>query len=316
MLTNDTVKTFLNNNPALSLTALEKESGIPAGVLGKVMRGERSLNENHLKKLKPVLTKYGFNQTNGKATARVISIVNHKGGVGKTTTTINLGKALALKGKKVLVVDMDSQGNLSQGLGMDEPDGQVVHALLHDKPLPIYPIEENFDLSPSDLDLADADIELVQSIAGFNRLRKAIAPVRSRYDYILIDCPPSLNIMTSSAMVAADSCLITLQPEIAALKGLDKILSRIEQIREEINEELSVEGIVFTMVKKNLVVHQDNMDYVKQTLPQMRIFDSMIRNNVALTESQTVQEDIFRYNDKSNGAEDYMNLANELINGK
>jgi chromosome partitioning protein len=313
MLTHEDAIAFLKKNPALAISTLEKEANLPSGVLSKAVRGERTLNKDHLRNLSPILTKYGYKESSKESIAKVICVANHKGGVGKTTTTLNLGRALTLLGKKVLVVDLDSQGNLSQGLGVDEPKEQVVHALLQEKPLPTLNIAENFDLSPSDLELAEADLELVQTIGGFNRLNKAIRPLRSKYDFVLIDCPPSLNIITSSAMVASDSCLITLQPEIAAVKGLDKLLSRIERIREEINEGLQVEGILFTMVNKRLVVHQSNIEYVKSSLPAFRFFNTMIRENVSLTESQSAQKDVFEYSKDSIGAQDYMELAKELL---
>lgn len=313
MLTNESAITFLKKNPALSISTLEKEANLPSGVLSKAVRGERTLNKDHLRNLQPILEKYGYKEPSPESSTKVICIANHKGGVGKTTTTLNLGRALSLLGKRVLVIDLDSQGNLSQGLGVDEPKEQVAHALLREEPLPIVNIAENFDLSPSDLELAEADLELVQIIGGFNRLNKAIRPIRNKYDFILIDCPPSLNIITSSAMVAANSCLITLQPEIAAIKGLDKLLSRIERIREEINDGLQVEGILFTMVNKRLVVHQSNMEYVKSSLPSFRFFETIIRENVALTEAQSAQKDIFEYAKDSIGAQDYMDLAKELL---
>ncbi|MEH0153312.1 ParA family protein [Limibacter armeniacum] len=305
---------FLNGNPALSLSALEKEAGLSKGLLSKVQRGERQLNDKHLLQLKPILVKYGFNQqANNSGKAKVISIINHKGGVAKTTTAINLGKALSLLGKKVLLVDIDAQGNLSQALGIDQPEKQLVNALLDDEPLPIYNISENLDLSPSDLELADADLELVQQIGGFNRLNKVLQPVLNDYDYVLVDCPPALNIITNAALVAADSCLITLQPEISAIKGLDKLLSRVQQVQEEINDKLTVEGVVFTLVKNQLVIHQENMDYVKEALAGFRVFESVIRVNVAITESQSAQQDVFSYQPKSNGADDYMSLAYEVL---
>ncbi len=316
MLTNDTVINFLKKNQVFSLTELEKESGLPNGLLSKVLRGDRKLNSNHLKSIKPVLKKYGFQDKMGKKAAKVICIVNHKGGVGKTTTTINLSKAFCMKGKKVLVIDMDSQGNLSQGFGLDEPERQVVNSLLNEEPLPIFKVDDNLDIAPSDLELAGADLDLVQTIGGFNRLNKSIRPVVDKYDYILIDCPPALNIFTTSAMVAANSCLITLQPEISAIKGLDKILSTIEKVQEEINEDLKIEGIVFTLVKKRLVVHQSNMDYIKESLPGFNIFETMIRENVALTEAQSAQTDIFSYDKNSHGAMDYMNLAEEILSNE
>ncbi|TDB67566.1 ParA family protein [Arundinibacter roseus] len=312
MLTNDDVVGILNQNPALSLSILEKEAGLPSSTLSKALAGRRILNEKHLSALTPVLSKYGFAHGFVRK-ARVIAVINHKGGVGKTTTTINLGKALALKKYRVLMVDMDSQGNLSQSLGIDEPDTQVVHTLLKNTPLITVPLGENYDLAPSDLELAYADLELVQAVGGVNQLRNALAPLLNRYDYILIDCPPALNIFTNSALVAADSCLITLQPEASAMKGVSNLFDRIFQVRDRINYTLKVEGVLLTMVDKRLKVHRDMIEYIKQTLADFRIFETDIRNNVAVKESQIAQQDIFTYAPQSNAAEDYMKLANELI---
>lgn len=312
MLTNNEVLGFLNQNPALSLSILEKEAGLPSSTLSKAMAGHRILNDKHLVALAPVLRKYGLLEENKKK-AKVIAVINHKGGVGKTTTTINLGKALALKNRRVLMVDMDSQGNLSQSLGIDEPDAQVVHTLLKNIPLVTYPLAEYYDLAPSDLELAYADLELVQAVGGVNQLRNALVPLLSRYDYILIDCPPALNIFTNSALVASDSCLITLQPEASAMKGVSNLFDRIFQVRDRINYSLKVEGILLTMVDKRLKVHRDMIAYIKQTLGDFRIFETDIRNNVTVKESQIAQQDIFTYAPQSNAAEDYMKLANELL---
>jgi len=311
MLTNDAVVEFLGQNPALSLSILEKEAGLPSSTLSKAMAGRRTLNEKHLLTLIPVLSKYGFSGS-ARRKAKVYSVINHKGGVGKTTTTINLGKALALKNYRILMVDMDSQGNLSQSLGIDEPEVQVVHTLLKNIPLVTHSIDERYDLAPSDLELAYADLELVQAVGGVNQLRNALAPLLDRYDYILIDCPPALNIFTNSALVASDACLITLQPEASAMKGVSNLFDRIFQVRDRINYTLKVEGVLLTMVDRRLKVHRDMIDYIKQTLVDFRIFDSEIRNNVAVKESQIAQQDIFTYAPQSNAAEDYMKLAIEL----
>jgi len=312
MLTHDQAISFIKDNPVLTISELEKEAGLPKSLLSQALAGKRVLNKKHLSALYPVVTKYGFEDTK-VSDVKIISVVNHKGGVGKTTTTINLGRALAILKKKVLVIDMDSQGNLSQGLGMDEPDSQVVNALLKNEKLPVFEIAENLYLSPSDLELVEAEPELLQLIGGFNRLKKVLRTVQDEYDFILIDCPPSLNILTSNAMVASHSCLICLQPEIAAIKGLDKILNRVEQVQEDINGMFNVEGIVFTLVDKRLVAHQMNMKTVLEEVPHLKVFESIIRQNVALTESQMAQQDIFDYDKNSNGAEDYMNLAKELL---
>lgn len=311
MLSHDKSILFLRRNPALSISILEKEAGLPNSTLAKALGGDRILNAKHLNALYPILVKYGYNESQYKK-ARVISIVNHKGGVGKTTTTINLGKALVKLGFKILLIDMDSQGNLSQSLGIDNPEKQVVDALLKNEELPVVIINENYHLSPSDLDLAYADLELVQAVGGVNQLKNRLNPLRELYDYILIDCPPALNIFTNSALVASNGCLVTLQPEVSAMKGVNNLFERISQIRERINPELVVEGIVLTMVDKRLKVHRDMIEYINQSLNNFRIYDTQIRINVALKESQISQINIFDYDNNSNGATDYMSLAKEF----
>jgi chromosome partitioning protein len=311
MLSHDKTILFLRRNPALSISILEKEAGLPNSTLAKALGGDRILNAKHLNALYPILVKYGYNESQYKK-ARVISIVNHKGGVGKTTTTINLGKALVKLGFKVLLVDMDSQGNLSQSLGIDNPEKQVVNALLKNEDLPVVVIGENYHLSPSDLELAYADLELVQAVGGVNQLKNKLNPLRESYDYILIDCPPALNIFTNSALVASNGCLVTLQPEVSAMKGVNNLFERISQVRERINPELMVEGIVLTMVDKRLKVHRDMIEYVNQSLNNFKIYNTQIRINVALKESQISQINIFDYDNNSNGAADYLNLAKEF----
>jgi chromosome partitioning protein len=311
MLSHDKSILFLRRNPALSISILEKEAGLPNSTLAKALGGDRILNAKHLNSLYPILVKYGYNESQYKK-ARVISIVNHKGGVGKTTTTINLGKALVKLGFKVLLVDMDSQGNLSQSLGIDNPEKQVVNALLKNEDLPVVIIDENYHLSPSDLELAYADLELVQAVGGVNQLKNKLNPLRELYDYILIDCPPALNIFTNSALVASNGCLVTLQPEVSAMKGVNNLFERISQVRERINPELVVEGIVLTMVDKRLKVHRDMIEYVNQSLNNFKIYNTQIRINVALKESQISQINIFDYDNSSNGAADYLNLAKEF----
>ncbi|MDZ7896945.1 MAG: ParA family protein [Arcicella sp.] len=311
MLSHDKSILFLRRNPALSISILEKEAGLPNSTLAKALGGDRILNAKHLNALYPILIKYGYNQSQYKK-ARVISIVNHKGGVGKTTTTINLGKALVKLGFKVLLIDMDSQGNLSQSLGIDNPEKQVVNALLKNEDLPVAIINENYHLSPSDLELAYADLELVQAVGGVNQLKNKLNPLRELYDYIFIDCPPALNIFTNSALVASNGCLVTLQPEVSAMKGVNNLFERISQVRERINPELVVEGIVLTMVDKRLKVHRDMIEYVNQSLSNFKIYNTQIRINVALKESQISQINIFDYDNNSNGASDYMNLAKEF----
>jgi len=312
MFSNKDVIEFLGSNPALSVSILEKEAALPSSTLSKAIAGKRTLNDRHLAALTPVLEKYGLS-AGSQRQARVLSIINHKGGVGKTTTTINLGRALSLRAKRVLMVDMDSQGNLSQSLGVDEPEAQVAHTLLKSTPLFIHSIEKGYDLAPSDLELAYADLELVQAVGGVNQLRNALTPLLNQYDYILIDCPPALNIFTNSALVASDSCLVTLQPEASAMKGVSNLFDRIFQVRDRINYNLKIEGILLTMVDRRLKVHRDMIEYINQTLGNFRIFKSEIRNNVTVKESQIAQQDLFTYSPNCNAAEDYMKLADEIL---
>lgn len=312
MITSDKVLNFLKNKEGLTLAKVEKEASIPKGTLSKALNGERELNQDHLSKLYPVLVSYGWKEFY-HSKAKVIAVVNHKGGVGKTTTTLNLGRALVLLNYKVLVIDMDSQGNLSQALGIDSPDKQVMHAIIDDEPLPIYSIAPNFDLSPSDLSLASRETEMIRMVLSELQLQRSIAPKLSEYDYILIDCPPALNVFTTSALIAANSCLITLQPEISALKGVKGLFDHIFQVQRRLNSGLHIEGVLLTLVDNRLNIHRDIIEQVRSQLNSFKIFNTQIRMNVALKESQISQVDIFGYDDSSNGAKDYMNLAKEII---
>lgn len=312
MLSQELVLKFLRHNPALSVTSLEKEASLPKGTLLKTVNNERNLNEKHLNALLPILTKYGYSP-NLYQNARVISIINHKGGVGKTTTTGSLGEALSLRGFKVLMLDMDSQGNLSQILGIDSPEKQIMDALLKGEELPIVNIAPNLDLSPSDIDLAKAEIELIVSIGGVLRLKNKLSPLLHLYDYILLDCPPSLNALTSSALIASKSCLITLQPEISAVKGLNSLLDRIYEIRTNLNPTLEIDGIVFTMVKKNSV-HDGVKEHVRQSMTNFRVFKTEIKHLVDFQKSQIEQITISKFAENSEAAKLYAEFSTEFSN--
>ncbi|BDD13020.1 sporulation initiation inhibitor Soj (plasmid) [Fulvitalea axinellae] len=246
---------------------------------------------------------------------KVIAIVNHKGGVGKTTTTANLGKALSLAGEKVLLVDIDPQGNLSQTFGIENPDRQVVDALVEGGKLPEELVCENLCLAPSGLELVDAETSLANEITGFAKLRKALRPIRDSYDYILIDCPPSLNILSQNAIVSSDSVLIPVEPTYYASNGLERILNVIEDIREEINDSLEVEGLVFTMVDGRLAIQKHIREEVRSSFEDLDIFNTEIRRNVTLQESSSQRQDVFSYDAKSRGATDYRSLAEEVRRG-
>ena len=312
MLTHDEVYNFLKKKTTLSQSGLNKEAGLPTGTLAKAMSGQRTLTEAHLKALEPTLRQYGIEDFLSRR-AIVLAIVNHKGGVGKTTTTINLGKGLVNRGQAVLLIDMDSQGNLSQSLGVHNPEHQLIQTLTQHGPMPILPLFENYHLVPSDLELARAEAELIKTPSGVLRFRNALATLLPRYDYILIDCPPSLNIFTYSALVASTAALVVLEPEASSVKGMYNLLELIHDIKDSFNPRLVIEGILMAQVNPHLVLHRELMGKVKEDLQGHPFFRTEIRQNVALAESQYVGKDIFDYKPSSTGAIDYQALADEVV---
>lgn len=312
MLTHEEVYAFLKRKSTLSHSGLTKESGLPTGTLAKAMNGQRKLTESHLKALEPILLQYGIDDFRNRR-ATVLSIVNHKGGVGKTTTTINLGKGLANRQQSVLLVDMDSQGNLSQSLGIHNPEQQLMQALTQGSPLPIVSLSSNYHMVPSDLELAKAEAELIKTPSGVLRFRNALAPLLMKYDYILVDCPPSLNIYTYSALVASSAALVVLEPEASAVKGMYNLLELIQDIKESFNPKLKVEGIVMAQVNPQLVLHRELMGKVRDDLKGQPFYKTEIRQNVAIAESQYVGKTIFDYKPNSMGAVDYQSLADEVF---
>lgn len=312
MLTHDEVVRFLKKKSTLSHSGLNKEAGLPTGTLAKAVNGQRTLTETHLKALEPVLNQYGIEEFRNRR-ATVLAVVNHKGGVGKTTTTINLGKGLANRGQSVLLIDMDSQGNLSQSLGIHNPEQQLFQALTQSAPMPVLTLQPNYHLVPSDLELSRAEAELTKTPSGVLRFRNALAPLLTQYDYILIDCPPSLTIFTYSALVASSAALVVLEPEASAVKGMYNLLELIHDIKESFNPRLRIEGIVMARVSQNRVLHRELMAQVRNDLKGQPFFKTEIRQNVALAESQYVGKDIFDYKANSTGAVDYQALADEVV---
>jgi chromosome partitioning protein len=312
MITSELVIKFLNMKPALNRTQIEKEAGIPSRILYKVVDGLAKLNETHLSKLEPVLRQYGYSDELFSK-ARVISIVNHKGGVGKTTSTINIGKALNLLGNRVLMIDMDSQGNLSQCFAIHSPEMQVIDSLLSKEPLPIIQIEENLNIAPSDIRMAYRELELVNSIGAEKRLHNKISPILSDFDYILIDCPPSLNILTTAALVASHECIVPMQPEASAYYGVENLFNRIMEIREHSNFSLTIKGILFTMIHKNQSVHRGMIEHIKETYGHFNIFKTQIESSTVIKQSQVAKQDLYNYSPKSLSAEQYMNVAKEVM---
>ena len=247
---------------------------------------------------------------------RTIVIANQKGGVGKTTTTINLSASLAELGKKVLVVDMDPQGNTTSGLGMDKEEGNTVYELLlEEKTLEecirkeIFP---NLSLIPSNVNLAGAEIELVNVENKENLLKNALDQIKEDYDFILIDCPPSLNVLTINSMCAGDTVLVPIQCEYYALEGLSQLMHTIDLVRERLNSDLEMEGVVFTMYDARTNLSLQVVENVKNNLDQT-IYKSIIPRNVRLAEAPSHGLPITIYDTKSAGAEAYRLLAEEVI---
>lgn len=243
--------------------------------------------------------------------SKIIAIVNHKGGVGKTTTTLNLGKALSLQGKKVLIIDNDPQGNLSQYLGIRESEKSMYHIYCENMPLPIKNISENFDLVPADLSLSIAENKLASDVNAYFKLRKSLQVVKEEYDYIFIDCQPSLNILTLNALIAANALMIVVQAQYLAIQGLQTILDLVSNIQENLNTDLFILGTLITQVHRT-TANKTVINYL-ESYDRYKIFNAQIRQNTDFVESTIANQDIFTYNNKSNGASDYKALAEELL---
>lgn len=249
--------------------------------------------------------------------SRTIVIANQKGGVGKTTTSINLSASLAELGQKVLVIDMDPQGNTTSGLGVekDEVENTVYELLLGECTLKECLQEEIFDrlsILPSNINLAGAEIELIAMEEKEFRLKKAIEEVKDQYDFIIIDCPPSLNMLTINSMCAGDTVLVPIQCEYYALEGLSQLMHTIELVRERLNPELEIEGVVFTMYDARTNLSLQVVENVKNNLNQ-KVYKSIIPRNVRLAEAPSYGLPITKYDKRSAGAESYLLLAEEVI---
>ncbi len=248
---------------------------------------------------------------------KVISIANQKGGVGKTTTTINLSAALAEKGKKILIIDIDPQGNTSSGFGVDknQRENTVYELILGYSSINeaiVHNVIPNLDLIPSNVNLAGAEIELIDKSHKEAILKKELDFVQEDYDYILIDCPPSLNVLTVNAMVASDAVLVPIQCEFYALEGLSQLIHTINLVRERLNPKLDIEGIVFTMYDSRTNLSQQVVENVREHVTQ-KIYNTMIPRNVRLAEAPSYGEPITVYDSKSVGAESYRALAEEFL---
>jgi chromosome partitioning protein len=244
--------------------------------------------------------------------SKVISISNHKGGVGKTTSAINIGAGLNKLGKKVLLIDLDPQANLSQSLGLIDQDRNIYGAIRGEYKLEPISILKGLDLIPSTLDLSGAEVELSGEAGREYILRELIEPLRGSYDFIIIDSPPSLGLLTINSFTASDEILIPLQAQYLALQGLAKLMEVIEKIQKRLNKDLKLGGVIVTQYDNRKVLNRDVVSTI-ETHFKDEVFKTKIRDNIALAEAPTQGVDIFRYNPKSYGAEDYLSLCKELL---
>lgn len=249
---------------------------------------------------------------------KVIAIANQKGGVGKTTTSINLSASLAEKGKKVLVIDTDPQGNTTSGFGIDKND---LDTTIYDLMLGESSIEDcilkavlkNVDVLPSNVNLAATEIELIGVDKKEYILKNEVDWIKEKYDFIIIDCPPSLNALTINALTTADSVLVPIQCEYYALEGLSQLIHTVNLVKERLNPELDMEGVVFTMYDSRTNLSMQVVENVKGHLNQT-VYETMIPRNIRLAEAPSYGMPIHIYDPKSAGAEAYMKLADEVIN--
>ncbi len=249
---------------------------------------------------------------------KAIAIFNQKGGVGKTTTNINLGACLASKGKKVLIIDIDPQGNTTSGIGIDKKnlDLSVYEVLINDT---LHPSEavlstciNNLDILPSSVKLAGAEIELVEMEAREKRLKKVIDSIKLNYDYTFVDCPPSLGLLTINSLTAVDSVLIPIQCEFYALEGVSQLMSTVDLVKRNLNPNLEIQGVILSMFdgRTNLAIQV--VEEVKRYFKE-KVYTTIIPRNIRLAEAPSYGLPIVEYDPKSKGAEAYLDFADEFL---
>ncbi|WP_431161362.1 ParA family protein [Flagellimonas beolgyonensis] len=248
---------------------------------------------------------------------KIIAIANQKGGVGKTTTTVNLAASLGVLEKKVLLIDADPQANATSGLGIDVDSVehgtyQLLEHTMHVDDVIVQTDSPNVDLIPAHIDLVAIEIELVDKDNREYMLREALKDLGDRYDFVLIDCAPSLGLLTLNALTAADSVMIPIQCEYFALEGLGKLLNTVKSVQKIHNNDLDIEGMLLTMYDSRLRLSNQVVEEVKKHFADM-VFDTIIQRNVRLSEAPSYGESIIKYDASSKGASNYLNLANEIL---
>ncbi|MCM1327020.1 MAG: AAA family ATPase [Bacteroidales bacterium] len=249
---------------------------------------------------------------------KIIAIANQKGGVGKTTTSINLSASLAAKGKKVLVIDTDPQGNTTSGFGVDKNDleNTIYELILGECSIGdcvLSDVVPGVSIVPSNVNLAAAEIELIGVDRKEYILKNEVDYIKGSYDYIIIDCPPSLNMLTINAMTTADKVMVPIQCEYYALEGLSQLIHTINLVKERLNPDLDMDGVVFTMYDSRTNLSMQVVENVKQNLKQHHVYNTLIPRNIRLAEAPSYGKPINLYDPKSAGAEAYMELAQEVI---
>ncbi len=249
--------------------------------------------------------------------AKAIAVANQKGGVGKTTTAVNLSSCIAHSGKKVLIIDTDPQGNTTSGLGIDKKniEKSIYDVIINEKSIRQCIIDtcmDNLKLCPSNIELVGAEVELVTAISRETRIKQAIDKIREEYDYIIMDCPPSLGLLTVNALTAADTILVPIQCEYYALEGLSQLMNTIKLVQKHLNPSLQVEGVVLTMFDARTNLSIQVVDEVKKHFGN-KVYRTIIPRNVKLSEAPSYGIPIIMYDPKSKGAECYVDLATEVI---
>ncbi|CAO4844659.1 MAG: Sporulation initiation inhibitor protein Soj [Holosporales bacterium] len=244
--------------------------------------------------------------------SKVISISNHKGGVGKTTSAINIAASIARRDKKVLLIDLDPQSNLTQGFGVKNIQFNIYDYLRGEKNIIPLEVKKNIYIIPSSLDLSAAEIELSSEPGREYILKDVILKLKDKYDYIIIDCPPSLGLLTINALTASNKVIIPLQAEFFPVKGLAKLNEVIEKIKNRINQDIEIGCVFLTQYDQRKILHREIAEMIKNFY-QEKLFESTISTNIALAEAQSLGKDIFMHNKSSKGAIDYEQLCNELF---